>query len=135
MVSSNVAVLPGDTGSPGLMEGARTGSAERRQGRAPRRASSSKGEAGALPGSTGRAASRSDPPYSSHFSSMSLQRTFLFVCFSTQCLCIRHRLFHSNKFIFSISSYGITTQIKLQSNYHIKRYPYYLTTVHIFISF
>ncbi|EDK96925.1 mCG1031593, partial [Mus musculus] len=43
--------------------------------------------------------------------------------------------FHSNKFIFSISSYGITTQIKLQSNDHIKRYPYYLTTVHIFISF
>lgn len=45
------------------------------------------------------------------------------------------RVVHSNKFIFSIGSYGITTQIKLQSNYHIKRYPYYLTTVHSFISF
>lgn len=28
--------------------------------------------------------------------------------------------------LFSIISYGITTEIKLQSNHHIKIYPYYL---------
>lgn len=110
-MSSDLAVLPGATGSRGLRKGPRTRARQRAgRGRVPRRANSSRGEAGALPRSTGS----SDPRYFSHFSSMSLQRTFFSFVF-------RHSVYASDTDYFILTnlfSQSALTESLLKLNYN-----------------